>query len=93
MTALGFLSTNHASSTERSPLAAGELDLELNERVCGAASVVVESGIIAAVAILLTRSHTEDLGNSLIVGRKRRGGRHFGRRDARFIVDNLEASI
>ena len=46
MTALVFLTTNHASSTERFSLAAGLLDLELNERMQGAASVVVELGIV-----------------------------------------------
>ena len=40
--------------TERSPLAAGQLDLELNEPVRGAASVIVESGV-PAVAILPAR--------------------------------------
>lgn len=47
VTALLFLSTNHANSTECSPLATGQLNFELNERMQGAASVVIKSGIAA----------------------------------------------
>ena len=89
MTALVFLMTDHTSSTERSPLAAGELDLELNGRVQDAASVVVESGIVAVLAVLAAGSYTEDFGDSLIVGRKRRGVRHFGRCDDATLASSL----
>ena len=47
MTALFFLLTNHASSTECSPLSTGQLELKLNERVQGAVSVVIKLGIVA----------------------------------------------